>query len=180
MLEDNTFFMRVKRGKSVTLAWKTVMISLPMRRSFSLDIFSVKHYTRLILSLVVVTGYWSFSDRLYAQSSESSLPPVEEPFGQQVMISMESYTFTPSEVVVKAGKPLTLTLSNQSFLVPHNFLLDDPGGIRLVDVDISSGDTKAVTLTLTEPGIYPFYCDKQLLFFPTHREQGMEGRLIVR
>ena len=93
---------------------------------------------------------------------------------------MESYTFTPSEVVVKAGKPLTLTLSNQSFLVPHNFLLDDPSGIRLVDMDISSGDTKAVTLTLTESGIYPFYCDKQLLFFPTHREQGMEGRLIAR
>jgi plastocyanin len=152
-----------------------------MRKSFILDIFSVKHYTRLILSLVVVTGYWSFSDRPYAQSAESSLPPiVEEPFGQQVMISMESYAFTPSEVVVKAGKPLTLTLSNQSFLVPHNFLLDDSSGTRLVDVDISSGDTKAVTLTLTEPGIYTFYCDKQLLFFPTHREQGMEGRLIVR
>lgn len=151
-----------------------------MRRSFILDIFSVNYYTRLILSLVVVMGYGSFSDRLYAQSSESSLPPVEEPFGQQVMISMESYAFMPSEIVVKAGKSLTLTLSNQSFLVPHNFLLDDPSGTRLVDLDISSGDTKAVTLTLNEPGIYPFYCDKQLLFFPTHREQGMEGRLIVR
>ncbi|MEZ4419111.1 MAG: cupredoxin domain-containing protein [Nitrospirales bacterium] len=180
MLEDNTFSLRVKRGKDVTLVWKTVMISPLMRRSYIPDIFSVNHYTRLVLGLVVVMGSWSFSDRLYAQSSESSLSLVEEPFGQQVMIRMESYAFMPSEVVVKAGKPLTLTLSNQSFLVPHNFLLDDPSGMRLVDVDISSGDTKAVTLTLTEPGIYPFYCDKQLLFFPTHREQGMEGRLIVR
>jgi plastocyanin len=83
-------------------------------------------------------------------------------------------------VVVEAGKPITLILSNESFLVPHNFLLDDPGGIRLVDADISSGDTKVVTLTLMEPGIYPFYCDKKLLFFPSHRKQGMEGRLIVR
>ena len=180
MLEDNTFSLRVKREKDVTLIWKNVMIILLMRRSFILDIFSVNYYTRLLLGFVVVMGYGIFSDPLYAQSSPSSLPPVEEPFGQQVMIRMESYTFTPSEVVVKAGKPLTLTLSNQSFLVPHNFLLDDPSGIRLVDMDISSGDTKAVTLTLTESGIYPFYCDKQLLFFPTHREQGMEGRLIVR
>ncbi len=180
MLEDNTFSLRVKSGKDVTLVWKTVMIFLLMKRSSIIDIFSVSHYTRLILSLVVVMGYWSFSDGLFAQTSESSLSPVDEPFGQQVMISMESYAFTPSEVVVKAGKPVTLTLSNQSFLVPHNFLLDDPSGIRLVDADISSGDTKAVTLTLTEPGIYHFYCDKQLLFFPTHREQGMEGRLIVR
>ncbi len=151
-----------------------------MKRLFFIGIRSEFYYTRLILGLVVVMGYWSFCDSLYAQTSESSSSHVEEPFGQQVMISMESYVFTPSEVLVKAGIPVTLTLSNQSFLVPHNFLLDDPSGIRLVDADISSGDTEAVTLTLTEPGIYPFYCDKQLLFFPTHREQGMEGRLVVR
>jgi plastocyanin len=93
---------------------------------------------------------------------------------------MESYKYSPSEVVVEVGKPVTLTLSNQSFLVPHNFLLDDPSGNRLVDADISSGDTQVVTLTLTEPGIYPFYCDKKLLFFPKHREEGMEGHLLVR
>lgn len=180
MLEDNTFSLRVKSGKDVTLGWKVVMISLLMKSSFFIRVLSEFHYTRLVLSLVMVMGYWSFSEGLYAQTSESSLPSVEEPFGQQVMISMENYAFTPSEVVVKAGIPVTLTLSNQSFLVPHNFLLDDPSGIRLVDADISSGDTEAVTLTLTEPGIYPFYCDKQLLFFPTHREQGMEGRLMVR
>lgn len=180
MLEDNTFSLRVKSRKDVTLVWKTVMISFQMKGSFFIGIQSEFYYTRLILGLVVVIGYWSFSDGLHAQTSESSSSQVKEPFGQQVMIRMESYVFTPSEVVVKAGEPVTLTLSNQSFLVPHNFLLDDPSGIRLVDADISSGDTQAVTLTLTEPGIYPFYCDKQLLFFPTHREQGMEGRLIVR
>jgi len=141
---------------------------------------SVTHYTRLILGLAVAVGHWSFSDGLYAQTAESSLPAAQESVGQQVFINMESYAYTPSEVVVEAGKPVTLILSNQSFLVPHNFLLDDPSGLRLVDADISSGDTEVVTLTLTEPGIYPFYCDKQLLFFPTHREQGMEGRLIVR
>ncbi len=151
-----------------------------MKRLFFIGIRSEFYYTRLILGLVVVMGYWSFSGGLYAQTSESSLSSVEQPFGQQVMISMESYAYAPSEIVVKAGMPVTMTLSNQSFLVPHNFLLDDPNGIRLVDADISSGDIKVVTLTLTEPGIYPFYCDKQLLFFPTHRVQGMEGRLIVR
>jgi plastocyanin len=138
------------------------------------------HYTRLIMGLAVLVGQCDFSYGLYAQPADSSLPHMEEPFGQEVTITMESYSFTPSEVLVEAGKPVTLTLSNESFLVPHNFLLDDPSGIRLIDADISSGDTQVVTLTLTEPGIYPFYCDKKLLFFPSHREQGMEGRLIVR
>ena len=138
------------------------------------------HYTRLIMGLAVLVGQCDFSYGLYAQPADSSLPHMEEPFGQEVTITMESYSFTPSEVVVEAGKPVTLTLSNESFLVPHNFLLDDPSGIRLINADISSGDTRVVPLTLTEPGIYPFYCDKKLLFFPSHREQGMEGRLIVR
>lgn len=138
------------------------------------------YYTRLIVWIAVLTGQWAFTHGIYANTPDSPLPHMETPVEQQVSIRMESYSYTPSEVVVEAGKPITLILSNESFLVPHNFLLDDPGGIRLVDADISSGDTKVVTLTLMEPGIYPFYCDKKLLFFPSHREQGMEGRLIVR
>jgi plastocyanin len=130
--------------------------------------------------MAVLGGQGVLTDDLRAQPGDSSLPPTEAPFGQHVVISMESYSYTPSEVVVEAGKPVTLTLSNQSFLVPHNFLLDDPSGNRLIDADISSGDTQVVTLTLTEPGVYPFYCDKKLLFFPKHREEGMEGHLLVR
>jgi plastocyanin len=138
------------------------------------------YYTRLIVGIAVLMGQWAFTHGLYAQPADFSLPHMEASVGQQIIISMESYSFTPPEVVVEAGKPITLTLNNESFLIPHNFLLDDPSGIRLVDADISSGDTEVVTLTLIEPGIYPFYCDKKLFFFPSHREQGMEGRLIVR
>jgi plastocyanin len=142
--------------------------------------FYSNHYIRLIIGLVVIVCQGDFSDSLHAQQADSTLPHKETPVGQTIRITMESYAFIPSEVVVEAGKPIMLSLTNQSFLVPHNFLLDDPHGVRLVDLDISSGDTRVVTLTVTEPGIYPFYCDKKLLFFPSHREQGMEGRLIVR
>jgi plastocyanin len=58
--------------------------------------------------------------------------------------------------------------------------LENSQGLRILEADISSGESQTHDLTLTEPGIYYFYCDKQLLFFPTHREEGMEGRLIVR
>jgi len=104
----------------------------------------------------------------------------EESTAQEITIDMESYVFTPSEVTVAIGKPLRLILRNQSFLVPHNFFLDDPHGVRVLEVDISSGESQTHSLTLTEPGVYSFYCDKQLLFFPTHREEGMEGRFIVQ
>jgi plastocyanin len=127
----------------------------------------------LVLSLMLWGG-------LGTVRSQELLPQSELSKSREIVLDMESYVFTPSEVTIDVGKPITLILNNQSFLVPHNFLLETPHGVRVLEADISSGESQAHTLTLTEPGIYPFYCDKQLLFFPTHREEGMEGRLVVQ
>jgi len=127
----------------------------------------------LVLPLIIWGGLGTVrSQELLSQSEVSK--------SREIVIDMESYVFTPSEVTIDVGKPITLILNNQSFLVPHNFLIENPHGVRVLEADISSGESQTHTLTLTEPGIYPFYCDKQLLFFPTHREEGMEGRLIVQ
>ena len=99
---------------------------------------------------------------------------------QRTTLTMESYVYSPNELMAEVGKPVELNLQNESFLVPHNFLLDSPDGQRVIEADVSGGDTETVRFTPTAPGIYPFYCDKQLLFFPNHREEGMEGRLVVR
>ena len=117
---------------------------------------------------------------VYVATAQEPLSQSEVSNSREIVIDMESYVFTPSEVTIEAGKPIALILNNQSFLVPHNFLMENPQGLRVLEADISSGESQIHTLTLTEPGIYPFYCDKQLFFFPTHREEGMEGRLIVQ
>jgi plastocyanin len=135
------------------------------------------HYTRLAAWLVLSLFLWggtrtALSQELFPQNEVSN--------SSEIVIDMESYVFTPSEVTIEAGKPITLILNNRSFLVPHNFLMENPHGVRVLEADISSGESQTHTLTLTEPGIYPFYCDKQLFFFPTHREKGMEGRLVVQ
>jgi plastocyanin len=134
------------------------------------------YYTRFIVFLVWLMIFWTVIP--VAAAKESSLQ-IEGANPQEMVIDMESYAFTPAELTIERGKPMTLILRNQSFLVPHNFLLENPHGVRILEADISSGESQAHVLTLTESGIYPFYCDKQLLFFPTHREEGMEGRLIV-
>jgi plastocyanin len=127
----------------------------------------------LVLPLILWGGLRTvLSQELLSQGEVSN--------SREIVIDMESYVFTPSEVTVEVGKPITLILKNQSFLVPHNFLMENPHGVRVLEADISSGESQTHTLILTEPGIYPFYCDKQLFFFPTHREEGMEGRLIVQ
>lgn len=110
-----------------------------------------------------------------------TLPSLEQSdSGSRILIRMESHQYTPDEISLNVGQTVTLVLQNESFLVPHNFLLDDPDGQRIVEIDVPSGKQVTVEFTPAMAGIYPFYCDKKLLFFPSHRDQGMEGRMVVR
>jgi plastocyanin len=143
----------------------------------TMKMLRIFHYTRFVFWVVLSLILWSGTSSAIAQKGLLQNGVADS---QEMVIDMESYIFTPSEVRVNRGQMSTLILRNQSFLVPHNFLLDDPHGIRILEADISSGESQTHVLTLTETGIYPFYCDKQLFFFPSHREEGMEGRLIVQ
>ena len=99
---------------------------------------------------------------------------------QRAFIVLDSYAFTPPHISVQAGLPIELQLENQSFLTPHNFVLDYPDADLQHDVSVDAGDSVTIRFSVQTPGTYTFYCDKQLLFFPSHREEGMEGRLDVR
>lgn len=99
---------------------------------------------------------------------------------QRAFIVLDSYAYTPSHVSVEAGAPVEFQLENQSFLTPHNFIIDHPDADLQQDVNVDAGDNVTIRFVAQVPGTYTFYCDKQLLFFPSHREEGMEGRLEVR
>ena len=99
---------------------------------------------------------------------------------QQATIVLDSYSFAPSHISVQAGAPIRLRLENQSFLTPHNFVIEHPTVELPDEVNVSAGESLTIQFLVDEPGTYAFYCDKQLLFFPSHREEGMEGRLDVR
>ena len=99
---------------------------------------------------------------------------------QRAFIVLDSYAYTPPHISVQAGLPIELQLENQSFLTPHNFVMDHPDSDLQHDVSVDAGDSVTIRFLVQTPGTYTFYCDKQLLFFPSHREEGMEGRLEVR
>lgn len=99
---------------------------------------------------------------------------------QRAFIVLDSYEYTPPHISVEAGVPVQFELENQSFLTPHNFIIDHPEAGIQQDVNVDAGDRVTIRFVAQTPGTYTFYCDKQLLFFPSHREEGMEGRLEVR
>ena len=99
---------------------------------------------------------------------------------QRATITMDSYSYSPNHLIVQAGKPVELTLTSVTTIVPHNFILKDPAMGLNVEKDMSAGKTDKVTFTPTQAGTVTFYCDRRLWPMPSHRDKGMEGRLDVR
>jgi plastocyanin len=124
------------------------------------------------------------SPTLAQQKPATPPPPVIAEVGpdgvQRASLTLDSYSFTPGHLIVQAGRPVELTLTSVATLVPHNLTLKEPAAGLSIAQEVGPGQTAKVTFTPTKPGTYVFYCDKKLPFFPSHREQGMEGRLEVR
>ncbi len=99
---------------------------------------------------------------------------------QRAAITLDSYFFRPNQLVVKAGYPVEFVLTSETIITPHNFVLKEPTAGLQIDESVGAGDSVSVRFTPTQSGIFTFYCDKKLLFFPSHREEGMEGILEVR
>jgi plastocyanin len=99
---------------------------------------------------------------------------------QRLSITLDSYSFTPASIVVQAGKPVEFTLKNVATFAPHSFKLDAvEDGLDLYQ-EVEPGKTATLSFTPAKPGIYEFYCDQKLAFFPSHRKKGMVGKLEVR
>ena len=98
---------------------------------------------------------------------------------QRLELAADSYFFKPNYLVVKAGIPVELEIKRESWLVPHDFVLQIPESGVDIRKSIDTEGTK-IRFTPTQPGTYPFYCSKQLLFLESHRDKGMEGVLEVR
>ena len=97
----------------------------------------------------------------------------DERRGEHYQIEAGSFNFSPDEIHV--GKPgmLAIQIRNISGLA-HNFTLKDPRGKILTSVDLVPGDNIKASVELSEPGVYPFYCDKTF-----HSTFGMNGKIIV-
>lgn len=91
--------------------------------------------------------------------------------GETVMVDMKEFRFIPSQITVERGQ-VTFEVRNSGDL-PHVFQVTGPG----VDTHIALLPEGATTLDVpfTMPGEYTLICP-----IPTHPEQGMQGRIVVR
>ena len=115
-----------------------------------------------------------------SHSDNSLIIPVAEDGVQRATVTLDSYSYAPNHLIVEAGKPVELTLTSVTTIVPHNFIIKSPTGSLSVEQDVSAGKTVTIKFTPTQPGTFPIYCDKRLWPLPSHRDKGMEGTLEVR
>jgi heme/copper-type cytochrome/quinol oxidase subunit 2 len=115
-----------------------------------------------------------------SQSGPPLMVPVAADGVQRATVTLDSYSYAPNHLIVEAGRPVELTLTSVTTIIPHNFIIKDPAGRLSVEQDVGAGKTVTIIFTPTQPGIFPIYCDKRLWPFPSHRDKGMEGTLEVR
>jgi cytochrome c oxidase subunit II len=95
--------------------------------------------------------------------------PASAVAGKRVEIEARKFEFTPSEVTVPAGAPVTFVLRALDF--PHGFSMPDFNLRR----DLIPGGVVEVTITPGKPGRYHFLCDN----FCGEGHERMGGILVV-
>ena len=98
---------------------------------------------------------------------------------QKVEIIVDSYSFRPDNLTVKAGTPVEVTLRSIASTVPRDFAISDTESGFSITHDVKGGRDATFTFTPEKAGTYKFYCSKKGLFGASHEEKGMVGTLIV-
>jgi uncharacterized cupredoxin-like copper-binding protein len=93
--------------------------------------------------------------------------------GQTVKIGETEYKLDPSDPSVKAGT-VSFDVSNDG-QVTHSLEVEGPNGEEQLPNDLAPGDSGTLSVDLSKPGKYEFYCP-----IDSHKEMGMEGEITVQ
>ena len=107
-----------------------------------------------------------------AQAEEIAAPgPLNETKPAEVRIVSTEFGYAPANVMVIAGRAVTLVLDNSGAETEHDLVVS-AYGFRL---QARAGETARKSTVFEKPGEYEYSCD-----LPGHRDAGMKGTLIVR
>jgi uncharacterized cupredoxin-like copper-binding protein len=88
-------------------------------------------------------------------------------------VSETEYKLNPSDPAVKAGQ-VTFNVTNDGQVV-HNLEVEGPNGEQELGSDLSPGQSGTLSVDLSKPGKYEFYCPVD-----NHKQMGMEGEITVK
>jgi uncharacterized cupredoxin-like copper-binding protein len=92
--------------------------------------------------------------------------------GQTVNISETEYQLDAPDPSVKSGT-VSFEATNDGN-VDHSLEVEGPNGEQELEQDLAPGQSGTLTVDLSQPGKYEFYCP-----IDDHRQRGMEGEITV-
>jgi uncharacterized cupredoxin-like copper-binding protein len=87
--------------------------------------------------------------------------------------SSVDFKLNPSDPKVKAGQ-VTFNVSNDGQTV-HSLEVEGPNGDQELQSDLSPGQSGVLSVDLSKPGKYEFYCP-----IGNHKQLGMKGEITVQ
>ncbi len=134
---------------------------------------------KIVMTFLLITGIGLRLGIGIAAERQEFVAPVDKDGIQRVEMVGGSYFFRPNYIILKVNVPVELKISKEAGLIPHNIVIHAPEAGIEIKAELST-EPQIIKFTPTKTGKYPFYCDKKLLFFESHREKGMEGTIEVR
>ena len=117
----------------------------------------------------------SGASNVSAASTSTSAPaaaPSSSTGGGQLTLSETEFKITPANPSVAHTGKITITVKNAG-AVTHALSVQTPSG-TVSTAHISPGGTATLTVDVSKPGHYTFFCP-----IPGHRQAGMQGVLVV-
>jgi heme/copper-type cytochrome/quinol oxidase subunit 2 len=149
---------------------------IPLRITISAGVRLTPHHNRNLKWRIAMS---IFRVLCLAVALATAVSPAFAAEPQTVEVLLGSYYIKPDKITVKVGQPVTLKLTNEATIVPHNFVIHAPAAGIDVKLDVPAGKKASVSFTPTKVGTYEMACNKKLLFFASHKDKGMHGVLTV-
>jgi len=127
----------------------------------------------LLILLIAFSGINSESQDLSESGGSARTDEIKI-----IDIKVDSYSFEPDMIVLKANESVKIRLRSVTSIITHNFTIDYPDAGLQIDQDVPSGEDVTISFTPTRTGEYEFYCGKKSIF-ANHRKKGMVGTLLV-
>lgn len=112
-------------------------------------------------------GGTAMGDHTHSHAHGTNAPAAEG--AREIAVEARSYAFDPAEITASAGEDIAIVLTSTD--IEHDFQIDE------LDAHVSVGAEETATggFNAGEAGRYVYYCT-----ISGHREQGMEGVLLVQ
>jgi uncharacterized cupredoxin-like copper-binding protein len=127
-----------------------------------------------VLGSLAIAGCGSSSDNSSTTAaSTSSTTTSAAGGGSTVDVSETDFKLNPADPTVKAGT-VSFNATNDG-AVTHSLEVEGPSGEQELESDLAPGQSGTLTVDLSKPGKYEFYCP-----IGSHKQMGMEGTVTVK